>query len=71
MANSIKSLQYICKTLFVRPHLDYVDVLYDQPNNKSLYQKIESVQYNATLAITRAIKGTSQMKFYNELGLEV
>ena len=29
---------------FVRPHLDYGDILYDQPNNKSLCQKIETVQ---------------------------
>ena len=56
--------------LFVRPHLDYGDVFYDQPTNESLCQKTESVQYNATLAITGTIKGTSQMKLYNELGLE-
>ena len=55
---------------FVRPHLDYGDVLYDQPNNESLCQKIESVQYNAALAITGAIKSKSQIKLYNELGLE-
>ena len=30
----------------------------------------ERVQYNAALAITCAIKGTSQQKIYNELGLE-
>ena len=28
---------------FVRSHLDYGDVLYYQPNNESLFQKIESV----------------------------
>ena len=28
------------------------------------------VQYNAALAITGAIKRTSQLKIYNELGLE-
>ena len=55
---------------FVRFHLDYGDILYDQPNNKSFCQKIETVQYNAALAITGAIKGTSQIKLYNELGLE-
>ena len=32
--------------------------------------KIESVQYNASLAITGAIRGTSQEKLYQELGLE-
>ena len=30
----------------------YGDILYDQPNNKSFCQKIETVQYNAALAIT-------------------
>ena len=52
------------------PHLDYGDVLYDQPNHESLCQKIESVKCNAALAIMGGIKGTSQMKLYNELGLE-
>ena len=42
---------------FVRPHLDYDDILYDQPDNKSFCQKIETVQYNAAMAITSAIKG--------------
>ena len=56
--------------VFVRPHLDYGDRLYDQPNNESLFQKIESIQYNTALAITGAIRGTSQTKLYNELGFE-
>ena len=55
---------------FIRPHLDYGDVIYDQPNNESFKQKIESVQYNAALAITGAIKGTSRERLYQELGLE-
>ena len=50
----------------VRPYLDYGDILYDQPSNKSLCQKIETIQYNAALVITGAIKGTSQIKLYNE-----
>ena len=32
--------------------------------------KLESYQYNAALAITGAIRGTSQTKIYKELGLE-
>ena len=32
---------------FVQPHLDYGDILYDQPNNKSLHQKIVTVQFNS------------------------
>ena len=54
-----------------RPHLDYGDIIYDQPNNKSLCDFIERVQYNAALAITGAIKGTSLLlKIYYELGFE-
>ena len=45
---------------FIRPHLDYGDVIYDQPENESFSSKIESVQYNASLAMTGAIRGTSQ-----------
>ena len=33
-------------------------------------QQIESVQYHASLGITGAIKGTSRLKLYNEIGLE-
>ena len=47
---------------FVRSHLDYGNVLYYQPNNESLYQKMERVQFNAVLAIMGVIKGMSQMK---------
>ena len=47
---------------FVRPHLDYGDVIYDQPNISRLSDKIESVQYNAALAITGAIRETSKAK---------
>ena len=56
--------------LFVRLHLDYGDIIYDQPNNESFTQKIERIQYNATLAITGAMKGISQSKLYSKLGFE-
>ena len=55
---------------FIRPHLDYGDIIYHQPNNGSLSQKIESIQYKAALAIKGAIHGTSQTKLYNELGIQ-
>ena len=55
---------------FVRPHLDYSDIVYDQPKNQSFSKKIEAVQYNVALAITNAIKGTSRTKLYKELGIE-
>ena len=32
---------------FVRPHLNYGDVVYDRSNNSRLSDKIETVQYNA------------------------
>ena len=55
---------------FVRTHLDHGDIIYDQTFNNSFHQKIESLQYNAALAITGAIRGTSREKIYQELGLE-
>ena len=55
---------------FIQPHLDYGDIIYDLPNNESFCSLIERVQYNAVLAISGAIKGTSQLKIYNELGIE-
>ena len=47
---------------FIRPHLDYGDVLYDQAFNNSFHAKMESIQFNACLAITGAIRGTSREK---------
>ena len=65
----LRFLITVCKA-FVRSHLAYSDILYGQPNNESLCQKIESFQYNAALAFTGAIRGTSQMKLYNKVGFE-
>ena len=55
---------------FVRPHLDYGDIVYDQLNNQSFCNKVEVFQYDAALAIANAIKGTSRMKLCKELGIE-
>ena len=52
---------------FIRPHLDYGDIIYDQAYNVSFQQKIESIQYNAAVAITGAIRGTSKEKLFEEL----
>ena len=54
----------------VRTHLDYGDIIYDQAFNNCFHQKNESLQYNAALAITDAIRGMSREKIYQELGLE-
>ena len=47
---------------FVRTHLDYSDIFYDQAFDSSFHQKIESLRYNAALAITGVIRGTSKEK---------
>ena len=39
--------------------------------NNSFHQKIESLQYDAALAITDALRGTSREKNYQELGFGV
>ena len=56
--------------LFIRPHLDYGDIIYYQAYNASFQQKVESIQYNAALAITEAIRGTSIEKIFEEQGSE-
>ena len=83
-----KALLQIYKS-FIRPHLDYCDVIYHKPTYDDFYSnyyseraksdpintnyefnnKIEAVQYNAALAITGCIRGTSREKLYSELGL--
>ena len=71
---------YVMYKLYVRPHLDYGDIMYHIPQNicefsqtvtlTNLMEKLESVQYSAALAITGAWKGTSRQKIYGELGWE-
>ena len=55
---------------FIRPHLDYCDIIYVQAHNASFQQKVESIQNNVDLAITGAIGGKSTETFFEELGLE-
>ena len=55
---------------FVRLHLDYGDILYDQAFNNCFDERLESIQYDAALAITGTIRGRSREKFYQELGFE-
>ena len=66
--------------LYVRPHLDYGDVIYHIPAKvcefsqniilQNLMEKLESVQYSAALAVTGTWRGTSREKLYTELGWE-
>ena len=55
---------------FSRPLIDCGDIIYDQPQNDSFSQKLESIQYKAALAITGAIQGTSCDKIFQGLRLE-
>ena len=73
------TLELIFKTI-IRPHLEYGDIICHQlPKTtefsfeaqlKPLMQKIESLQYNAALAINGAWRGTSTDRIYEELGWE-
>ena len=63
------SLITIYKT-FIRPHLDYGDVINDLSFNESFHPRPESIQYNAAVAITGTIIGTSSEKHFQELRLE-
>ena len=56
---------------FIRPNVDYCDFIYDQPHNESFCNNLEELQYNVALTITGAIKGTSKLKIYEELGLKL
>ena len=39
---------------FIRPHLDYGDIIYAQAYNVSFHQKLESIQYNSvTVTVSR------------------
>ena len=55
---------------FVRPRLVYGDIIYDESYNERFHQKLESIQYNACLALSGAIRGSSREKPYHDLGLE-
>lgn len=55
---------------FIRPHLDYGDIIYDQVYIKSFHQKMELMQCSASLAISNAVYGTMSENLYQELRLE-
>ena len=65
---------------FIRPHLDYGDIIYHIPQSTNLFdssislhslmESVENIQYQAALAITGCWKGSSREKLYTELGWE-
>ena len=54
--NVIKRLNNTLYKSFVRPNLDYGNIIYDQTSNESFCNKLETVQYNAALVTTGSIK---------------
>ena len=75
----LKTLDQMYKAL-VRPHLDYCDIIYHEPSKinqpplgvtlTSPMEKVERIQYQAALAISRTWKHSSRTKLYEELGWE-
>ena len=78
----LKSRDQIFK-MHVRPHLDYCDMIYHIPAKITemsdfdscrtinyIMKTLESVQYQAALAVSGAWKGTNREKIYGELGWE-
>ena len=59
----------IAYKLYVRPHLEYGDVIFHK-RSADLMKAIESVQYQAGLVVAGWWKGTSKIKLYKELGWE-
>ena len=55
--------------LYVKPHLDYGDVVYHNQNS-SLMSKLESTQHAAALSVSGAWRGTNTDKLFEELGWE-
>ena len=66
MFNFAKYLQVLHKTTSWAMEMP----CYDQHSKVFFSSKIEPVQYNATLAITRPIRGSSRAKFYHTIELE-
>ena len=74
-----KTLDQIYK-MFVRPHLDYCDIIYHTPSISNPYfsnqklassmERIERIQYQAGLAVTGCWQGSNRNSLYEELGWE-
>ena len=75
----LNTLNQIYK-MYIRPHLDYCDVIYHIPSKSNPFESsanlhysmqiIESTQYQAALAVSGTWKGTNTKKLYKELGWE-
>ena len=59
----------------VRSHLDYYDIIYHEPSQpllgvtlNSLMEKVETIQYQAALAVTGTWQDLNRSILYEELG---
>ena len=65
-----RNLLNMAYKLYIRPHLDYGDVIF---HNQwvDMMNLIEQVQYKAALIVTGCWQGTSRDNLYDELGWEM
>ena len=71
----VKTLIQMYKT-FVRPHLDYCDIIYHEPPKidgqettlTAPMEEVERIQYKAALAVTGAWQGSNRSKLFDERG---
>ena len=56
---------------YIGVYLDYGYIIYNQAYKGSLHQKLDSVQYNAALAIAGALKGASTENFLSGTRLRI
>ena len=63
---NVLNMSYKC---YIRPHLDYGDVLYHN-QRADLMDLLERIQYKAALIVSGCWQGTSRKKLYEELGWE-
>ena len=57
--------------LYVRPHLDYGDIIYhkyDPDKQLNFTEQLEEAQYKAAVAVSGAWKGTNRLRPLEELG---
>ena len=50
---------------FIRPDLDYGDIIYNQTYNASFHHKLKSTQFNSALTLIDPIR-LAKEKFYHE-----
>lgn len=66
VSSSVLELTY---KMYVRPHLDYGDLIYHN-QSACMMDKLESIQYQAALVVSGCWKGTNKVKLVKELGWE-